>query len=246
MISWLRNEYGQDLTRNQQAEPCEPQKAVKRVKCYQCGQEGHISRHCMVQRNKEHAGKRKGGVIHTKERAGKREGGREGGKTHTQMRENQTKQNFRKLPKFESDSEDDEGSYWFSLRESDSEDDDDFEDKYSTPAPVWYHTTSDSRRGFNMNPMFVGEKIMWNSNTGFEEVVMEAGESAVGMQVAGESVVVEAKESVVDNATVEGVQMAGERGGQCYCCGHADDRGERRGHCYCRGRANGGRERRGG
>jgi hypothetical protein len=34
MISWLRNEDGQDLTRNQQAEPCEPQKAVKRVKCY--------------------------------------------------------------------------------------------------------------------------------------------------------------------------------------------------------------------
>jgi hypothetical protein len=94
MISWLRNEYGQDLTRNQQAEPCESQKAVKCVKCYQCGQEGHIRHHCMVQRDGEHAGKRKGRVIHARERAGKRKGSREGGKTNAQTCENQTKQNF--------------------------------------------------------------------------------------------------------------------------------------------------------
>jgi hypothetical protein len=37
------------------------------------------------------------------------------------------------LPTFESDSEDDEGSYWFSLQESNREDDDDdFEDKCSS------------------------------------------------------------------------------------------------------------------
>jgi hypothetical protein len=73
-----------------------------------------------------------------------------------------------------------EGLYWFSLQESNSEDDDDdFEDKYSTPAPVWCHTTSDSQRGF---------KLMWNSNKRFEEIVMEAAGSAVGMQMMGESI----------------------------------------------------------
>jgi hypothetical protein len=48
---------------------------------------GHIRCH---QCDREHAGKRKGGVIHARERAGKCKGK----VTHAQMHENQTKQNF--------------------------------------------------------------------------------------------------------------------------------------------------------
>jgi hypothetical protein len=85
MINWLRNEYGQDLTHNQQAELCEPQKAD------QCG-------HCMVQCDRKHAreckGRCKGGVIYAREHAGKCKGRHKGGKTHARMHENQTNQNF--------------------------------------------------------------------------------------------------------------------------------------------------------
>lgn len=199
----------------------------KQIKCHYCRKKGHIRRNCTVKTTQSEV-----------EREGKREGKCVGGKTQSQTRKNQADNSFQKLSKFgwksdifhqpeaiESKREEDEGSYWFSLRESDSEDDDNFGDESSTHAIVWASRkgskgqqsfnkviseakVSQSVNNINSTSLFAGKRTnTWNINNVHNSRSRQSNSMFVGENIIQNSNTEFNGAFVVDTVSVVDMQM---------------------------------------